>query len=145
MVICKLCGKELKNKRGLIVHLARIHNIHGPRGRLSLNTIYQYFPLLLRRHWSKAEQYLIKLVGKIGDDQWRKGYVHALDGMLVAFKSDRQSIQPYILKLEYCDKKQLQADATQLAKRLKMQLNREFDQGFFKAWLDYVHYKLYKV
>ena len=90
------------------MHLARTHDIHGSRGRLSLKTIQEFFPLLKKRRWAKAEKFLKLTVKKIGEDEWIKGYIHALNGMITALKVTYSPPQPYIVKLEDFGNKKLQ-------------------------------------
>jgi hypothetical protein len=60
MVRYVLCNRQLKTEWGLSVHLARIHNILGIHGRLSLEIMTNFFPLLEKHLWAKAESFLIK-------------------------------------------------------------------------------------
>jgi hypothetical protein len=145
MVVCQLCSKEFKNERGLIVHLARTHDIRGPRGRLSVKTIYRFFPLLRKRRWAKAERFLKRDVENRMEDEWTKGYAHALKGMITALKMDHSPPQPYILKLKSYDKKQLQEAKEQFGRKIKKPPNTEFDQGYFRAWTDYMHHLLHQL
>jgi len=100
MVRCLLCDKEFKTERGLSVHLARTHDVHGSHGRLSLKTIQKFFPLLEKKRWAKAEKILKLTTKNAGDDEWKKGYIHALSGMIIALKVSYSPPQPYIVSLK---------------------------------------------
>jgi len=73
-----------------------------------LKTIQEFFPLLKKRRWAKAEKNLKLTVKKIGEDEWIKGYIHALNGMITALKVSYSPPQPYFVKLEELDNKKLQ-------------------------------------
>ena len=124
--------------------MSRTHDIHGSHGRLSLKTIQEFFPLLKRRRWAKAEKILELTVKKLGEDEWIKGYVHALDGMITTLKTPHSSPLPYIIKLKGLDKKRL-LKARETFNELVMNLTpkSKFDAGYFQAWNDFLHYKLH--
>lgn len=126
------------------MHLARTHDVRGPRGRLSLKIIYRFFPLLRKRRWAKAERFLKRDVEKDEEDEWIKGYAHALGGMITALRMDHSPPQPYILKLKSYDRRRLQEAKKQLIRQSKTPPNTEFDQGYFQAWTDYIYYVLHQ-
>jgi hypothetical protein len=143
MVRCLLCDKKFKTERGLSVHLARTHDIHGPHGRLSLKTIQKFFPLLKKRQWAKAEKFLKQTVKKIEEDEWVKGYTHALNGMIKALKATYSPPQPYIVKLKEFSSKRLQEvkdTFTELSDTLDNK--NTFDAAYFQAWEDFTQYAL---
>jgi len=139
MRICGLCGRRFKNERGLMVHLARTHNIHGPRGRLSIKTVQRFFPLLAERKWTHAQRFLKKVEGAA--DEWIEGYAQALGGMLLALKESQSSPQPYILQLEGYSGQELPKLKEGFATLSARPLNTQFDQGYIQAWLDYVSHQ----
>jgi hypothetical protein len=143
MLRCLLCDKKFKTERGLSVHLARTHDIHGPHGRLSLKTIQKFFPLLKKRQWAKAEKFLDLAVKKIDEDDWVKGYIHALDGMITALRASYSLPQPYIVKLKDFSSKKLQ-EVKGLFTELSNNLDNknEFDAAYFQAWEDYTQYSI---
>jgi hypothetical protein len=144
MVICRLCGREFKNEHGLIVHLARTHDIHGVHGRLSLKAIYRIFPLLKKRRWSRAEKVLDNVVDKNEEDEWIGGYVHALKGMILALKTGHASPQPFLFNLKSYDRQRIEEAKEGFIRLSKKPLNTEFDEGYFKAWTDYSQYLLHR-
>ena len=76
------------------------------------------------------------------EDEWIEGYVHALTGMIEALKTTH-SMQPYIVELKNHDCNQLQITKEEFLSQLTP-LSTEFDQGYFQAWVDYIHYLLYQ-
>jgi len=79
------------------------------------------------------------------DNGWRKGYTHALRGMITALKMDHSPSQPYILKLKSYDKNQLQEVKEQFSGQIKKPPNTEFDQDYFQAWIDYIYHLLHQL
>jgi hypothetical protein len=139
MRTCGLCGRRFKNERGLRVHLARTHDIHGPRGRLSIKAVHRFFPLLAERKWTYAQRFLNKIEG--AEDEWIEGYTQALGGMLLALKEFQSSPQPYILQLEGHSGQELQKLKEGFAALSDKPLNADFDEGYIQAWLDYVSHQ----
>ena len=136
MRACGLCGRKFKNERGLMVHLARTHDIHGARGRLSLKAVYRFFPSLEERRWSYAQKFLNKVEG--AEDEWIEGYVQALNGMLVALKESHSSPEPYILQMKRYSGQKLQNLKKDFATLSNKPVNTTFDKGYIQAWIDYV-------
>ena len=145
MVLCQLCGKVFKNKRGLAIHLTRVHNISGPHGRLSLKSVYTFFPLLDKNKWTRAINFLKQAADEYPEDIWIRGYTHALKGMVNAVRYKHSSPQPYIKLLENYNKKQLQGVLEQFIKESEKPIIIEFDFGYIQAWIDHIHYMLNKM
>lgn len=144
MVRCLLCDKKFKTERGLSVHLARTHDIHGLHGRLSLRAIRKFFPLLRKRQWAKAEKILKLAVKNIEEDQWIKGYVHALNGMVAALKVSYSPPKPYIVKLNNFGSKKLQEVKDMFTDLYNAMDNKNtFEAAYFQAWGDFTHYVLH--
>ena len=80
---------------------------------------------------------------KIGEDEWVKGYIHALNGMIAALKTSYSPPQPYIVKLEEFSSKKLQEvkdTFTELSDTLDDK--NTFDAAYFQAWEDFTQYNL---
>jgi len=119
-----------------MVHLARTHDIHGSRGRLSIKAVYRFFPLLEERRWSDAQKFLNKVEG--AEDEWIEGYVQALNGMVIALKESHASPQPHILQIKRYSGQELQNLKEGFATLSNKPVNTTFDKGYIQAWLDYV-------
>ena len=143
MVACLLCKKIFKSQRGLSLHLNRTHNIHGSHGRLSLNTIQKFFPLLTKKRWTKAERKLKNKMENAEDDEWTLGYLHALNGMIIALKSSYSNPEPYIVNLkEFSQKKLLEIKSTFNNLSNTLDAQNIFDSAYFQAWVDFTKYTL---
>ena len=143
MVTCILCKKTFKSQRGLSLHLTRSHDIQGSHGRLSLNTIQKFFPLLTKNRWAKAERKLKIKMENAGDDEWIQGYLHALNGMIMALKVNYSNPEPYIVNLKEFSQKKLQ-EIKKSFNSLSNTLNKQniFDATYFQAWEDFTKYTL---
>lgn len=139
MVRCLLCDKELKTKRGLYVHLNRIHKICGPHSRLSLKTAEEFFPLLEKNRWKKAK-IILKKIKQNQADEWTQGYLHALNGMISSLKMSDASPEPYIVKINQFEDKKLQEVKTGFNGFSDLFGKKEFDAAYFKAWEDFTNY-----
>jgi hypothetical protein len=139
MRTCGLCGRKFKNERGLMVHLARTHDIHGVRGRLSIKAVHRFFPLLAERRWTIAQRFLNKVERE--EDEWIDGYTQALSGMLLTLKESQSSPQPYVLQVKAYNSQELQKIKEDFATFSNKPLNTEFDEGYFQAWLDYISHQ----
>ena len=144
MVRCLLCDKDFKTEKGLSVHLARSHDVHGSHGRLSLKTIQEFFPLLEKNRWAKAEKFLKSTKENAGNDEWIKGYIHALSGMIIALKISYSPPDPYIVSIKEFSKKKLQ-EVKEVFNDFSNTLNSKnaFDAAYFQAWEDFTHYTLH--
>jgi hypothetical protein len=144
MVRCILCGKELKTERGLSVHLARTHDVHGIHGRISLKIVKEFFPLLEKKRWTKAKK-LLKHVKQDTDDsdEWISGYIHALTGMIVALKWSTSTPQPFIVGIgDFSDKKLKESKTMFDDLSVTLKDKDEFDTAYFQAWKDFTQYVL---
>jgi hypothetical protein len=105
--------------------------------------IHEFFPLLKRRRWAKAEKFLELTVKKLGEDAWINGYVHALSGMIAALKMSNSPPQPYVVKLEDFDTKKLQ-EVKDMFTEISGTLDGKnaFDVAYFQAWEDFTQYSL---
>jgi hypothetical protein len=123
------------------VHLSRTHAVSGSHGRLSLKTVQEFFPLLKRRRWAKAEKFLELTVKTVEEDEWVKGYVHALGGMIASLKISNSPPQPYIVKIEDFGNKKLK-EVKDMFNDLSKSMDSEngFDAAYFKAWEDFILY-----
>ena len=99
MFSCLLCGKEYSTQRGLFGHLTRVHNIREQKQKLSLYVIADFFPLIEKRSWTKAETILEELKKETKNNEWTMGYMLALEGMIYALKEETTQ-EPFIDRLE---------------------------------------------
>ncbi len=105
-----------------------------PRPRLTTF----YFQLLNGRKLSEAEEVLKKVKEGLDGSEWNKGYLNAMEGLLLAARSDDDRYL-YLKRVKL---------GTQTLREVKAKLRRcvgetgllnpEFDSGYFRCWVDYL-------
>ncbi len=141
MISCLLCEKKFKTKRGLTSHLTRIHDVSDNKQRFSLYIIGDFFPLIEKNSWTKAESLLQQINNENKSTEWMKGYIHALEGMISALKGGSSSQEPYIFNLKKSNYKKLQEVKKMFNEFGKKSVHRkDFDVAYFQAWNDYTYY-----
>lgn len=141
MINCLLCEKKFKTKRGLTSHLTRIHDVSDNKQRFSLYVIGDFFPLIEKKSWTKAENLLQQICTEKKNTEWMNGYIHALEGMISALKGGQSSQEPYIFNLKQSDYKRLQEVKKMFNEfSKKSSYKRDFDAAYFQAWNDYTYY-----
>ena len=95
-----------------------------------------YFELLAQRKLSAAGKALNDVRQGVHSNQWLRGYVNALEGMLTASESkdDRYVL---INKVDPMKAGRLFRDFLHYSRD---ELQADFDRGFFSAWADYLRY-----
>ncbi len=106
-----------------------------PRQTASLIT--RYLQLLVQRNFTEAERELEKIKLGIKPLQWNKGYYNALEGMLIALRSNDNSYL-YINRLAGSEEAKIDDLLKRFTRMSKDQLQGEFDRGYFAAWVEYL-------
>jgi hypothetical protein len=117
--------KNSRIKRGLMVP----NNVRSE--------VLRFFEKMLDRRFSDAERILNLLRNWDFQEEFKKGYIHALEGMLLSSKSgdDRDFFNKFnMLKKDYDKYKQV------FKKNILNGNHTIFDQGFFSAWFDLIQY-----
>ena len=89
---------------------------------------------LVEGKFASADRALQKIRSETVDEAWQKGYVNALEGMLLASQS-RNDKFAFIANI---DSKRADKFAKMFGRISKDKMQSEFDRGFFSAWADYV-------
>jgi len=110
--------------------------MQSPREKGDLTTYF--FQLLRQRNLTQAERTLEEVSREGKNTEWRRGYVHALSGMLIASKSGDDK-QVFINRMTDRDVDVLKI-RRDLAKKSRDPLQTSFDKGFFAAWADYMEF-----
>jgi len=95
-----------------------------------------FFQLLKQRNLTQAERTLEKMSQEAKNTKWRRGYIHALRGMLIASKSGDDK-RAFINRMKDRNLLKIRRD---FAKKSRDPLQTRFDRGFFAAWADYVEF-----
>jgi hypothetical protein len=140
MINCLLCEKKFETQKGLSSHLARVHDIRDQKRKFSLYIIADFFPLIEKRSWTKTETLLQQIKQEKNNNEWMRGYILALEGMVSALKEEGTHT-PYIFSLKDSSYTKLQEEKRNFSEFNKtLALKNDFDAAYFQAWTDYTYY-----
>ena len=100
--------------------------------------VNKFLQFLGDRAWTDAEKELDTIRQKSENTQWSRGYVKALEGLLLTYRNDDDK---YIyLPKAFASKNAENTEALRkdFAEFSANELHGEYDRGFFKALEDYV-------
>jgi len=98
--------------------------------------VVRFFQLVKARRFAEAERVLERIRLKTNETEWNSGYLHALDGILLAQKSgDSYS---FLNNVNFEDENELKKFRKEFLKEYKNKIHADFDRGFFAAWADYM-------
>lgn len=101
--------------------------------------IIEFFQLMISRNFTEAERKLEELkqiTRKSSNPEWSRGYISALDGMLIGLKGDDDRYV-FIKRINF-DEKVISSLKKEFAANSASQTHDDFDRGFFTAWTDYM-------
>ena len=97
----------------------------------------RFFQLLTQRSIAEAERVLERIKEKAGkQDERTMGYMAALEGALVALKSNDDRYA-FILRTE-ADDKSLNRFKNEFIRHERSEIHADYDRGFFSAWAEYM-------
>ena len=103
---------------------------------ISKMLVIRFFDFLKKRRFAKAESVLVQIRQKINETEWNSGYLNALDGVLLANKTNDS--YSFVTNVDFSDEKTLKKNRKEFLKQYKNKINSDFDRGFFAAWADYM-------
>jgi len=80
---------------------------------------------------------LERLRKRVEENEWNRGYIQALEGMLSAQRSKEDSYA-FLPNLEFNDKKELRKHRQEFLRYATDRLHADYDRGFFSAWAEYM-------
>ena len=98
--------------------------------------VVRFFQLVKNRRFAEAERVLERIRLKTNETEWNSGYLHALDGILLAQKSTDS--YAFIKNMNFNDEKELKKFRKEFLKEYKNKIHADYDRGFFAAWADYM-------
>ena len=98
--------------------------------------VVRFFELVKGRRFAEAERVLERIRNKTNETEWNSGYLHALDGILLAQKSNDS--YAFIKKVNFEDEKDLKKYRKDFLAEYKNKIHTDYDRGFFAAWADYM-------
>ena len=105
-------------------------------GTLPEAEIGKYLRLIVERKIADAEKELEDLRPKIGNTEWNRGYVKALEGLLLTRKANNDSYL-FFAKTEF-DKKSVKALTKDFAQNAASPLYGDYDRGYFSGLVQLV-------
>lgn len=100
-------------------------------GTLPEAAIDKYIRLIVERRIADAEKELEDLRPKIGSTEWNRGYVRALEGLLLTRKANNDNYL-FFAKKEF-DKKSLKTLMKEFVENAGSPLYGDYDRGYFSA------------
>jgi hypothetical protein len=98
--------------------------------------ITQYFQLVAKRQFTEAERILERLKLKAEKTERNRGYLQALQGILLSNKSNDDQYT-FLSNISLSDKATLEKHRHEFLKHARNNLHAEYDRGFFSAWADF--------
>jgi hypothetical protein len=100
-------------------------------GTLPESDIDKYLRLIVERKIADAEKELEDLRPKFGNTEWNRGYVKALEGLLMTRKANSDNYL-FFAKKEF-DKKSLKVLVKEFADKAESPLYGDYDRGYFSG------------
>ncbi len=99
--------------------------------------VTRFFQLLTNRQFAEAERELERLNNNVKKNEFNRGFLRALDGMILANRSnDDQYV--FLSNVNLKDRSDLIKYRREFSGQVKNKLHSDFDRGFFKAWTEYM-------
>ena len=98
--------------------------------------IARFFQLVENRQFAEAERELERIRQKMENNEWNKGYLQALSGILLSTKMNDYQYS-FLSKINSKDGKTLREYRKEFLKHVNNHLRDDYDKGYFSAWADY--------
>ncbi len=99
--------------------------------------VARFFQLVTERKFAEAERILERIKLKVQETEWNKGYFQALNGILLAQKSNDDQYA-FLPNLSFNKEEELRKHRREFLKQSKNKIHADYDRGFFSAWTDYM-------
>ena len=97
--------------------------------------VVRYLELLIEKRLSEAEKKLTQLREKNDSSDWTRGYLKALDGLLLSYRTESNT---YIHFPAVNMEKRLKALKKDFQQISTNELHADYDRGYFKALVEYL-------
>jgi len=102
---------------------------------ISATFVTRFLQLLVERRFTEAERVLERLRGRAGEGEWEVGYLRALEGMLLSWRSDDDRYA-FLPGLNLTDRKELRRYREEFRRHAEGSLHADYDRGYFSAWAE---------
>jgi len=99
--------------------------------------VTRFFQLVTGRRFAEAERILERIRLRVQETEWNKGYFQALNGILLAQKSNDDQYA-FLPNLDFNNEDELKKYRREFLKQAKNKIHADYDRGFFSAWADYM-------
>jgi hypothetical protein len=96
--------------------------------------VTNYFHGISHNNLTDAFRELSKIENDMTVSEWHKGYFNALEGMLIALRSNTR--YAYIKRIREKDQQSINKLRRAFSNQAEDPLQTDFDRGFFSAWSD---------
>ncbi|UCE95364.1 MAG: hypothetical protein JSV51_06445 [Candidatus Bathyarchaeota archaeon] len=96
----------------------------------------RYFQLVNNRQLTEAQRQLQRIKQKARKTQWDDGYCEALQGLLLAQKTNGNQYT-FLQNLNSKDITTIRQHREDFLKHVNNRFQEDYDRGFFSAWADY--------
>jgi hypothetical protein len=100
------------------------------------NTSSKYLKAIAERRIKDGEAEFDRISLSLDDSEWNKGYLKALEGLLITFKTNNSKYL-YLHRKDLEDQKIKKKFKEELKKHSNNELHADYDRGFFSALMDY--------
>lgn len=104
---------------------------------ISPTFVTRFLQLVTERSFAEASRVLERLRERVEENEWNRGYLQALEGMLLAQRS-KEDPYAFIPNLELADRKEIGKHRQEFLSYAKDRLHADYDRGFFSAWAEYM-------
>ncbi len=99
--------------------------------------VTRFFQLVTDRRFAEAERILERIKLKVHETEWNKGYFQALQGIILAKKSNDDEYA-FLSHMNPSEEGTLKRYRREFLKNAKDKIYADYDRGFFSAWADYM-------
>ena len=100
------------------------------------NISSKYLKAIAERRIKDGEAEFDRISLSLDDSEWNKGYLKALEGLLITFKTNNSKYL-YLHRDDLEDQKIKKKFKEELKKHSNNELHADYDRGFFSALMDY--------
>jgi hypothetical protein len=99
--------------------------------------VTRFSQLVLERRFAETERILERLKEKIEKNEWNRGYLQALNGILTIQKSSDERYA-FLSNLNLEHEKSVEKNRKAFRDQINSEFHADYDRGFFSAWADFL-------
>ncbi len=99
--------------------------------------VTRFSQLVLERRFAETERIFERLKEKIENNEWNRGYLQALNGILAIQKSSDERYA-FLSNLNLEHEKSVEKNRKAFRDQIKSEFHADYDRGFFSAWADFL-------